>query len=182
MAVASIGPIHIGKYLSPCVSFSRTMGWFVGISTRTPTTSICLTAAPSSRAPDALPHFWTLLKGTPFVNVHPLSRRSRRGPTASCPFARPRRPLFPDASCAGPPEPAPHRGGPVRGVARRLSGRARRVRARGRAAAGRGALRDPLRRAAAGRGRAVRGAGLGQAVAGEAGLGQGRLDERAVQP
>ena len=32
-----IGPIHIGKYLSPCVSFSRTMGWFVGISTRTPT-------------------------------------------------------------------------------------------------------------------------------------------------
>ncbi len=55
MAVASIGPIQIGKYRSPCVSFSRTMGLFVGISTRTPTTSICLTAAPSSHAPVALP-------------------------------------------------------------------------------------------------------------------------------
>jgi len=36
------------------------MGWFVGISTRTPTTSIFLTAAPSSYAPDALPHAWAL--------------------------------------------------------------------------------------------------------------------------
>ena len=50
IAVASTGPIQIGRYLSPCISFSRTMGWFVGISTRTPTTSICLTAAPSSPA------------------------------------------------------------------------------------------------------------------------------------
>ena len=54
IAVASTGPIQIGRYLSPCTSLSRTMGWFVGISTRTPTTSIFLTAAPSSPAP-ALP-------------------------------------------------------------------------------------------------------------------------------
>src|SRR5215472_6025647 len=47
IAVASTGPIQIGRYLSPSVSLSRTMGWFVGISTRTPTTSIFLTAAPS---------------------------------------------------------------------------------------------------------------------------------------
>jgi hypothetical protein len=37
------------------------MGWFVGISTRTPTTSIFLTAAPSSRAAEAVPQSWTLL-------------------------------------------------------------------------------------------------------------------------
>src|SRR6516165_6771751 len=80
IAVASIGPIHIGKYLSPCVSFSRTMGWFVGISTRTPTTSICLTAAPSSRAPGALPYFRTLVKGHSLVNVHPLPERARPCP------------------------------------------------------------------------------------------------------
>src|SRR5258708_6761861 len=119
MAVASIGPIHIGKYLSPCVSFSRTMGWFVGISTRTPTTSICLTAAPSSRAPDALPH-WTLLKGTPFVNVHPLSGRSRRGPTASCPAARRRRAGHGWHHALTPPNPRPRRIAP--GLSDWLSG------------------------------------------------------------
>src|SRR5258708_27151256 len=90
------------------------MGWFVGISTRTPTTSICLTAAPSSRAPDALPHFWTLLKGTPFVNVHPLSRRSRRGPMASA--RKPgRKSGSPAMSCAGPPESAVPVHGPALG-------------------------------------------------------------------
>src|SRR3979409_2009724 len=108
------------------------MGWFVGISTRTPTTSICLTAAPSSHAPDALPHFWTLLKGTPFVNVHPLSGRSRRAPPASRP-APERRPAGPQAAASRttPPESA--------------------------------------------------GAGIGNAVPLEPGLGQGGLDQRAVQ-
>src|SRR5260370_25452994 len=109
------------------------MGWFVGISTRTPTTSICLTAAPSSHAPDALPHFWTLLKGTPFVKVHPLSGRSRRAPTASRP-----------------------------GTGRRAAAR--------RAAASR---TDPPESA---------GAWIGKAVPREPGLGQGGLDQRAVQP
>src|SRR5664279_6450532 len=39
IAVASTAPIQIGRYLSPATSRSSTMGWLVGISTRTPITS-----------------------------------------------------------------------------------------------------------------------------------------------
>src|SRR5436305_5904965 len=38
MAVASTAPIQMGRYRSPAVSFSNTIGWLEGSSTRTPTT------------------------------------------------------------------------------------------------------------------------------------------------
>src|SRR3954447_3457346 len=38
MAVASTAPIQIGRYRSPSTSLSRTIGWLLGSSTRTPTT------------------------------------------------------------------------------------------------------------------------------------------------
>src|SRR5262245_18946680 len=72
IAVASTGPIQIGRYLSPSVSLSRTMGWFVGISTRTPTTSIFLTAAPS------WPLSGTVLSRTLLKGI-PLSKYTRHG-------------------------------------------------------------------------------------------------------
>src|SRR4051794_29647005 len=49
MAVASAAPIQIGKYRSPATSRSNTMGWFEGISTRTPTTSTSRTRPAYSR-------------------------------------------------------------------------------------------------------------------------------------
>ena len=59
IAVASTAPIQIGRYLSPCASFSRTIGEFDGISTRTPTSSSSLiTSAPGSgmaKPPGSLP-------------------------------------------------------------------------------------------------------------------------------
>src|SRR3712207_281761 len=39
MAVASTAPIQMGRYRSPETSLSSTIGWFEGISTRTPITS-----------------------------------------------------------------------------------------------------------------------------------------------
>src|SRR5215472_9921126 len=71
MAVASIGPIQIGRYRSPPLSLSSTMGWFVGISTRTPTTSISFTATPSSTGPhvSVVP---CACGQHSLVNVHPL--------------------------------------------------------------------------------------------------------------
>ena len=71
IAVASTAPIQIGRYLSPCASFSKTMGLFDGISTRTPMTSICRTTAPSSRA-------W----GTSAWPPLPLPRYTRNRPEA----------------------------------------------------------------------------------------------------
>ncbi len=46
MALASAAPTQIGRYRSPPRSRSRTMGWFEGISTRTPTTSSSAHRAP----------------------------------------------------------------------------------------------------------------------------------------
>src|SRR5215831_1674328 len=111
------------------------MGWFVGISTRTPTTSICLTAAPSSRAPGALLYFWTLVKGH-----SPCQRTPAIG--------------------ACPPAPRLQRcGKPLAGaVVRATSG------------------------TGPSRGTVIPGPGPGQAVSGKTRLGQGSLDERAVQP
>src|ERR1700677_3264564 len=68
MAVASTAPIQIGRYRSPCASFSKTIGLFDGISTLTPMTSICRTTAPFSRAA-GLP--------LPLPRYHPLSPGSR---------------------------------------------------------------------------------------------------------
>jgi hypothetical protein len=45
MAVASTAPIQIGRYRSPSTSLSRTIGWLLGSSTRTPTTLSSRTAA-----------------------------------------------------------------------------------------------------------------------------------------
>src|SRR5687767_8806158 len=42
IAAASAAPIHIGRYRSPSRSRSRTMGWFVGSSTRTPSSCISI--------------------------------------------------------------------------------------------------------------------------------------------
>src|SRR6266511_2058406 len=56
MAVASMAPIQIGRNRSPSVSFSRTMGWLVGSSTRTPTRFISIIAAdppPCSPSPSS---------------------------------------------------------------------------------------------------------------------------------
>src|ERR1700727_1092572 len=109
MAVASIGPIQIGKYLSPCVSFSRTMGWFVGISTRTPTTSIFLTAAPSSYAPDALPHAalrWALPSQRTPVPAESAVAAGPGGLAAGGGIRLPARPGHaPDLAAAGPANP-----------------------------------------------------------------------------
>src|SRR6266498_1757060 len=44
MAVASTAPIQIGRYRSPSTSLSRTIGWLLGSSTRTPTTLSSRTA------------------------------------------------------------------------------------------------------------------------------------------
>src|SRR3954469_19223156 len=44
MAVASTAPIQIGRYRSPSTSRSRTIGWLLGSSTRTPTTLSSRTA------------------------------------------------------------------------------------------------------------------------------------------
>ena len=59
MAVASTGPIQIGRKRSPSRSRSNTIGWFVGSSTRTPTSCISTastTLRASSRADYYRPH------------------------------------------------------------------------------------------------------------------------------
>src|SRR6478752_7558085 len=53
MAAASTAPIQMGRYRSPCVSFSSRMGWLPGSSTRTPTTrSSCTVRLPGRRSVD----------------------------------------------------------------------------------------------------------------------------------
>src|SRR3954451_3517584 len=49
MAVASTAPIQMGRYRSPDTSLSSTMGWLLGISTRTPITSTSRTRSEYSR-------------------------------------------------------------------------------------------------------------------------------------
>src|SRR5918999_2725900 len=45
IAVASPAPIQIGRYRSPFVSLSKTIGWFEGSSTRTPTSESSIMTA-----------------------------------------------------------------------------------------------------------------------------------------
>src|SRR2546428_12012221 len=52
MAVASTAPIQIGRNRSPSRSRRRTMGWFVGSSTRTPTSCSSMNPFPSMRSLD----------------------------------------------------------------------------------------------------------------------------------
>src|SRR5580704_11927294 len=86
------------------------MGWFVGISTRTPTTSIFLTAAPSSYAPDALPHAWALRWALPSqrtpVPAETAVAAGPGGPAATGGNQLPARPGHPpDPAAAGPANP-----------------------------------------------------------------------------
>src|SRR5258708_31146925 len=83
------------------------MGWFVGISTRTPTTSIFLTAAPSSYAPDALPHAWALRWALPCQRTPVLPESAvvagRGGPAAGGGNRGPARPAHAsDLARSGP--------------------------------------------------------------------------------
>src|SRR5688572_27825544 len=55
IAVASPAPIQIGRYRSPFVSLSKTIGWFEGSSTRTPTSESSIMTARLTPAP-ALGH------------------------------------------------------------------------------------------------------------------------------
>src|SRR3984957_3281515 len=86
------------------------MGWFVGISTRTPTTSIFLTAAPSSYAPDALPHAgalrWALPSQRTPVPAESAVAAGPGGPAAGGGNQLPARPGHaPDLAAAGPAKP-----------------------------------------------------------------------------
>ena len=116
IAVASIGPIQIGRYRSPCISFSRTMGLFVGISTRTPTTSICLTAAPSSHAPHALPSVAIpAYCHSPWLGRHSLCQRTPG--IAGRPLDAPGLAAAGPAHALAPPTPRPAAGGVLAGRA-----------------------------------------------------------------
>src|ERR1019366_9391323 len=100
MAVASIGPIQIGKYLSPCVSFSRTMGWFVGISTRLrPSKRLarCLYSGPCLKA---LP----LSTYTRYLDAPPSTLADALAAGMRKPGVQPAEPLSPPASGACTPE------------------------------------------------------------------------------
>jgi hypothetical protein len=86
------------------------MGWFVGISTRTPTTSIFLTAAPSSYAPDALPHAWALRWALPSQRTPvPAESAVAAGPGGPAAGGRNQLPASsghaPDLAAAGPANP-----------------------------------------------------------------------------